>query len=140
MGGSFVIFEEEGSRAGFGHHLRDGLTHVGIRFGLLWRGSAAGEGERGDESAKGPDRGEGMVSMHGNRISAIATRNLTSNSQLQVGEELGFGVHDRFVDLGGFGGEAGDAHEIAFATGGEGSLADLGEFLAEAFNLFGSDL
>ena len=69
-----------------------------------------------------------------------ATLNLSLAGRLQIGEHLGFGVHDRFVDLGGFGSEAGDAHEITFAGGGEGGLADLGEFVAEAFDLFRSDL
>jgi hypothetical protein len=62
------------------------------------------------------------------------------SSRLQVGDHLRFGVHDRFVDLGGFGSEAGDAHEVTFASGGERGLADLGEFVAEAFDLFRSDL
>lgn len=52
---------------------------------------------------------------------------------------MGFGVHDRFVDLGGSGSEARDAHEVAVARGGEGGLADLAEFVPEALDLFGSD-
>ena len=53
---------------------------------------------------------------------------------------MGFGVHDRFVDLGGFRSEAGDAHEVTVASGGQGGLADLGKFGAKALNLFRSDL
>lgn len=58
---------------------------------------------------------------------------------LHVGVELALGVHDGLVDLGGLGGEAGHAHEIAVAAGVERGLADLDEIVAEVFDELGSN-
>jgi len=58
---------------------------------------------------------------------------------LEFGVQLALGVHDRFVDLGGLRGEAGDAHEVVIATGVEGGLTDLSQIVAEVFDQGWSD-
>ena len=50
-----------------------------------------------------------------------------------------FGVHDRFVNAGSPRSEAGDFHEIAGAGGMQRGPADLGEFVAEVFDVFRFD-